>query len=306
MAVALALLVGATMFSQPSITTFAHDMPCAFSMEFDDSMPSQVKNLLPLLTKYKFPATFYLNPGWPHYQANKDVWERQILASGHEIGDHTMHHRDTVGADQAASEIGDAAKILHRVVGHRAMMPFAIPGGVKWDIPREDFERILRENDLFLPGREDFYQDGHGDILKQAKRALEGNTWHRLGFHGVGGEWLSTSLENITTMLDFLDKNRGKIWIAPTGVIWKYQREREAVSSVAIDAKGQISWSIDKAKMPNPELYDVPLTVRLSVYSEWKQASVTIDGQKSLVPVKDGTLLFDFLPTAKSVRVAKG
>jgi peptidoglycan/xylan/chitin deacetylase (PgdA/CDA1 family) len=58
---------------EPLITPFAHGKPAAFSMEFDDSMGTHVKNLLPLLAKYRFPATFYVNPGTERYAAHREV-----------------------------------------------------------------------------------------------------------------------------------------------------------------------------------------------------------------------------------------
>ena len=64
------------MTSQPTVTPFAHDQSCAFSMEFDDSMTSQVKNLLPLLKQYRYPVTFFINPGRPQYHAVREVWEK--------------------------------------------------------------------------------------------------------------------------------------------------------------------------------------------------------------------------------------
>ncbi|MBS1727502.1 MAG: polysaccharide deacetylase family protein [Armatimonadetes bacterium] len=296
----LGLALMSPMVETPTITPFAHGKSCAFSMEFDDSMGSQVQNLLPLLAQYRFPATFYVNPGEERYRQHQEVWEKKVLAAGNELGDHTMHHRDTVGAEQGASEIGDAAKILHKLVGHDALMPFAIPGGVKWEIPKADFDRILAENRLFLPGREAFYQDGQGDITKWAKMALDSSSWHHLGFHGVGGEWLSTSVANMKTLLEFLDQHRDKMWVAPTGVVWKYQREREAF--LGLDAKGKPRF--DHEKLVPFDGYDVPLTMHYPVPAGWKKAKVIIDGGSPMtLEVTDGAVHFDFLPRASSIRV---
>ena len=297
------LLLGSGLMSVAAITPFAHGKPAAFSMEFDDSMISQVKNALPLLTKYKFNATFYVNPGVGHYAANRTVWEKDVPLSGHELGDHTMHHRDTVGAAAASSEIGDAATILHKVLGKPSLIPFAVPGGVKWDIPPADFQRILTSNNLIFVPREGFYQDGQGDILRLPQLALKTSSWHRLGFHGVGGDWLSTSVENLISLLSFLDAHRSDIWVAPTGTVWKYQREREAVSSVTF-ADGVLKVAFDRAKLAPFELYDVPLTVRVPFAGS--KAVVTVDGKKSSVPVVDGVAEFEFSPQAKSIRVSKG
>src|SRR4051812_5633390 len=115
MPIVATMLLGLTTMSSfgPAVVTpFAGGKKAAFSLEFDDSMVSQVKNVLPLLAKYKFPATFYINPGRNDYQA--DVWEKQVPAAGHELADHTLHHGDTVGAEQGEQEIGSVAKIIEK------------------------------------------------------------------------------------------------------------------------------------------------------------------------------------------------
>lgn len=301
----ISLILG-SMMAMPSVTPFYRGLPCAFSMEFDDSMTSQVKNLLPLLAKYNFTATFYVNPDTDRYKVNKTVWEKDVLAAGHELGNHTMRHKDTVGAIAAESEIGDAATILHKIIGRPSLIPFAVPGGVKWDIPATDFNRILTAHNLIFPPREDFYQDGHGDILRLPRLALESSSWHRLGFHGVGGEWLSTSVENITTLLQFLDANRAKMWVAPTGVVWKYQREREAFVGFTT-SREVMKPQFDQAKLAPFELYDVPLSFRVPIDAGWKKAVVTVDGHRATtVAVVDGMVEFEATPQAKSVRVEKG
>lgn len=300
------LLLGMSVLS-PVVTPFAFGKKAAFSLEFDDSMVSQVKNALPLLAQYRFPATFYINPGRNDYSA--EVWEKQVPAAGHELADHTMHHQDTVGAEQAAKEIGDCAKVIERVHGGPVLTVFGTPGGVKWEIPPYEFRRILRENRLVYPGRMDFYQDGQGDITRFPKLALEKGVWRQLGFHGVGGQWLSTSVGNLADVLRYLDLHRDEIWVAPTGTVWKYQRERAALQEIAVAADGdgyRLTPRFDRAKLEPFELYDAPLTVRADVPAEWQRAKVSTGRNWFVVPVVGGKAMFQMVPQADSVRIAKG
>ncbi|CAN5674396.1 hypothetical protein BH11ARM2_BH11ARM2_01270 [soil metagenome] len=289
----------------PLVTPFAYGRKAAFSMEFDDSMDSHVKNVLPLLAQYRFPATFYINPGRTNYRP--EIWEKAVPAAGHELGDHTMHHGDTVGAEQGAKEIGDAAKVIERALGHPVLTPFGTPGGVKWEIPEVDFQRILKENRLFFPGRQDFYMDDQGDILRFPKLALEKGIWRQLGFHGVGGEWLSTSVAHLTTLLQFLDAHRNEIWVAPTGTIWKYQQEREAVTGIDStrekDGSVRLTLRFDKAKLAPFELFDVPLTVRTPVSGDWKKVWVVIDGHRKQMATNDGRVDLQVSPQVKSIQL---
>ncbi|RYG23489.1 hypothetical protein EON82_13855 [bacterium] len=299
------LLFGMSILS-PTVTPFAFGKKAAFSLEFDDSMVSQVKNVLPLLAQYRFPATFYINPGRNDYV--KEVWEKQVPAAGHELADHTMHHRDTIGAEQAASEIGECAKLIERVHGRPVLTVFGRPGGVRWEIPEADFQRILKENRLVYPGRMDFYQDGQGDITRFPRLALEKGVWRQLGFHGVGGQWLSTSVANLSEVLRFLDSHRDEMWVAPTGTVWKYLREREALQEIAVAAEGdgfRLTPRFDRAKLAPFELYDAPLTVRVELPADWTRAKVTMGGGWFVVPVIGGTAMFQMLPPADSVVIRK-
>src|SRR5690606_4809981 len=127
------------------------------------------KNALPLLAKYGFKATFYINPGRTNF--NPETW-RTAYDEGHELGNHTMRHTDTVGAEALANEVGEASKAIQEITGTPIFGPFAVPGGVKWEVSETDFSRVLAANNQFFPGRKDFYQDGEGDILRFPKAAL--------------------------------------------------------------------------------------------------------------------------------------
>ena len=292
--------------AEPVITQFAQGKPCAFSLEYDDSMTSQVQNLIPLLQQYRFHATFFINPGRPQYQAARDVWEKQVPRAGHELANHTMHHADTIGADQASTEIGSVAKIIERIVGHPILTPFGTPGGVKWEVSESDLGRILKENNLFLPGRQDFYEDGQGDITRFPRMALETKSWRRLGFHGVGGEWLSTSVDNMSILFKFLDSNKERMWIAPTGTVWKYAREREALVKIDVKPDGTIVPVFNRADLVPFHLYTVPLTMQVQTPPMWRKVTVTVDGKKIPVVLKGHTAQFEFLPQTKSIVVRKG
>ena len=307
MPLASTLILAIASMSSPVVTPFAHGKSCAFSMEFDDSITTQVKNLFPLLLKYKFPVTFYLNPGRSQYKQNQEFWEKIVPLAGHELADHTWNHGDTVGAEKASEEIGSVAKLLEKIAGHPKLTVFGTPGGVKWEIPEADFRRILKENNLIFPGRQDFYQDGQGDITRFPKRALDEKVWRQLGFHGIGGEWLSTSLDNITTLFEYVHANRDKMWIAPTGTVYKYVHERAALTSIETAKNGALIPHFDKSKLGPFELYDEPLTMRAPVAVGWKKAIVTIDGKRLMpVSVKGGGIEFEFTPQAKLIQIKKG
>ncbi len=61
----------------------------ALSLSFDDARPSQIEHGLPLLERLGVPATFFVLPHAVGEQL--DSW-REVVAHGHEIGNHTTSH----------------------------------------------------------------------------------------------------------------------------------------------------------------------------------------------------------------------
>ncbi len=125
---------------------------------------------------------------------------------------------------------------------------------------------------------------GNGRAVVLAEEALKERTWHQVGFHGVGGEWISTSEEHFLELVDYLAANRDKIWTGTTGDLFRYTQERDAVTAVRVtDAsetgfKAAIECDETKVKAydaPFVELYDEPLTVRVSVPDSWSRFTVT-------------------------------
>jgi peptidoglycan/xylan/chitin deacetylase (PgdA/CDA1 family) len=93
--------------------------PALVSLTFDDGLRCQFDRALPILDQHGFPATFFLvaddnpthNDGYPHPQWRRTDWnERDIqffnsmIERGHEIGAHSVHHRDPFLDDDPKGE----------------------------------------------------------------------------------------------------------------------------------------------------------------------------------------------------------
>lgn len=61
----------------------------AISISFDDSRQSNIDHGIPLLDKYGVKATFYVHPNV--VKESLPAW-KQVVANGHEIGNHTLLH----------------------------------------------------------------------------------------------------------------------------------------------------------------------------------------------------------------------
>ncbi|MBN2371155.1 MAG: polysaccharide deacetylase family protein [Vicinamibacteria bacterium] len=274
-------------YGAPQVMSFKDGKRAAFSMHFDDSMESQVENALPLLNARGFVGTFFVNPGSERYGRYRQVWEVECIAHGHELADHTMIHGDVLSYAQADHEIGECARIIRGVYdGAPRLLPYITPGGVRWDVSDAQLRELLDKHELFLAER------SHGccpsshfaDITIPVLDAINRGAWTQLGFHGIGGEWLSTDVADLVGLLDYLDANRNVVWIATTSDAYKYQQEREAVRVVSLadatDAGFSVEIACDESRVntfgrPFADLYDQPLTLRVSVPAHWTSYVVT-------------------------------
>ncbi|MCD1623644.1 polysaccharide deacetylase family protein [Citromicrobium bathyomarinum] len=118
----LALLVGLNSLSKAPCLQLVGDLTCRVetddkivALTFDDGpTPRGVAAVLPILDRYDARATFFLigEDLKRHPQA-----ARQILAAGHELGNHTYSHQRNVGRSRAfyREELGKTRQLLRAV-----------------------------------------------------------------------------------------------------------------------------------------------------------------------------------------------
>jgi peptidoglycan/xylan/chitin deacetylase (PgdA/CDA1 family) len=98
------------------IANWKDDKAAAFSLNFDDSMPSHVDNAIPILKERGLTGTFFVNPGKSRHQDNEGFWQN-LLSEGQEMAPHTMNHDGASSYDEAVDEIGESAKYVWDVYG---------------------------------------------------------------------------------------------------------------------------------------------------------------------------------------------
>lgn len=101
------------------------------SLTFDDGWESTYRNGLPLLDRYGFKGTFYLNPSSVDTRNFMSVAQlKSLQRDGHELASHGYDHIDmtTVNSKRLASEIQGAYDYLRQTFG-RASQDFAVPYG---------------------------------------------------------------------------------------------------------------------------------------------------------------------------------
>ena len=297
-------------FGTPKVLLFAGGAEAAVSLQFDDSMTTQLANALPLLNARGIRATFFVNTGSWQYQQHQHEWEVDVPKAGHELGNHTSHHTGAKTVEEVTKEIGDCSDQLAKVFGPKPrLVSFAIPGGVPWAFTQAQLEPIFRKYNLVLAEHRNFFDEQKVDPVSFVQQAIDNHTATNVAMHGTGGEWLSTSLPNLTRLLDFMVAHRPALWIAPTIEVYKYVQERDALETPAISIQGDgkitVELQCDATKLstnglPVSVLYDQPLTVELRVPTSWKAFRVK-QGDRSvkyLVQNENGepSARFDVLP----------
>ena len=227
----------------------------ALSLTFDDGLSSQLNIAIPLLDKYGFKGTFYLNP------RDREMLRRwrEVSERGHEIGNHTLTHPcscnfsgDPHGRCLENMTLEDIRRDI--VEAHRRIRE-AIPNGsrtfaypcyetyVGRGLNRKSYVPIVAE--IFIAARNGFrYPNspeacdlhflwsweiskiGFEKMIGYIVRTFMEGKWAIFTFHGIDEGHLSTSKYDFERLLIFLDKYREKIWIAPLVDVAEYIAEK--------------------------------------------------------------------------------
>ncbi|MDR3697501.1 polysaccharide deacetylase family protein [Mucilaginibacter sp.] len=100
------------------------------------------------------------------------------------------------------------------------------------------------------------------------------DTWLVLVIHGVEGlGYEARPVSLLDTYFQYIKSFNSKLWVATFGDVTKYMREREAATVTAKIVKGEIK--ITLAHSLDKTMYNLPLTLKTYVPSEWKKAIIT-------------------------------
>ncbi len=262
----------------------------AISLRFDDSLASHVDYVIPVLNRYGIKATFMVNPGLERYQMHRDFWERKVPAMGHELGNHTAHHRGARTIREAEREIGEVSELIWRLYPTRSRVTvFAsgggrrcLWGGRQWSDAAPEYKQLVAKYNLI-----DLY-DGHHPATGINSRDSEVSIDKRLHdainthghlpfvFHNIGtptmlermralvdGFEATCRKEQFEQFLDRLSRVRNKVWIAPLTQILKYEHEYRNAKLEMIDS-GEHFYKYRLIAAGDP-MYDQELTVVASV-----------------------------------------
>src|SRR4051812_24183829 len=84
-----------------------------FLLAFDDSAPSQLKNVVPELQRRKIPGTFYLVTGNGLYASLKSKWEEAVKSPYIVPANHTFTHKGVNNAEELEPELAKCNEVLY-------------------------------------------------------------------------------------------------------------------------------------------------------------------------------------------------
>jgi len=216
----------------------------AVCLTYDDGLDGHLDVAAPALERHGFRGTFYVTGNSSSLHSRTEEW-RAMAARGHELGNHTLFHPchgstydwvkpeydlDSYTLERLMSELYTANSLLKAVDGReersfaytctnhtirgvsfieqiRTLFPSARGGG---EMPAS-MDQI---DPHYVPswGVED---PSGEELIAYVKQALERGTLAVIMFHSVGGGYLNVSSEAHEQLLEYLDRQRDTLWVAP-------------------------------------------------------------------------------------------
>lgn len=221
-----------------------HGARAAVSLAYDDALDSQLDVAIPTLDKYGLKGSFYLQLSNPAVERRLADW-RRAAAAGHELGNHSLFHQcarsapghdwvqpqrdlDTTSAAQMQDQVRLGNTMLYAIDGRRERT-YTVPcgdqlaAGVNY-LPglRGSFAAIKVSGAALTPSMAtlDPYAVGvaapqgwsGAQLIAVVEQAARQGTMVNFTFHGVGGDYLSTSAQAHEELVRYLAAHRQLYW----------------------------------------------------------------------------------------------
>ncbi|RYY02034.1 MAG: polysaccharide deacetylase [Gammaproteobacteria bacterium] len=232
----------------------------AVSLSYDDAIDSQLDNAIPALNKYGLKGSFYLKLASPTIQSRLADW-RAAAAQGHELGNHTLFHQcsraltghewvkpeddlDKTTLAQLKNQIMLANTMLYTIDGKNART-FTTPCG-DLNAAGENYLASVKSEFVAIKS-----ESGSGiapsmktldpyainvltpvgytgkQLIDVVKAAAAKGTMVNFTFHGVGGDYLTTSKEAHEELVKYLAEHNDIYWTDTFLNIMKYVKDEQ-------------------------------------------------------------------------------
>jgi peptidoglycan/xylan/chitin deacetylase (PgdA/CDA1 family) len=228
----------------------------AVSLTYDDAVPSQ-REAADELSRAGLRGTFFLTGTASDLRERRAAWQG-LLAAGHELASHTMHHpcdcshawvpRGYTTQDydrpRMAAELDETLELLSGLGASRPYT-FAYPcGETAIGAARESYVDLVAERFLAARGVESRLADPWRDplslipavdgarpgeeLIARVDDAIARGGWLVLLFHGVGSDHMAVERAAHTTLLQHLTRRHDVVWTERFGTVAARVREQRA------------------------------------------------------------------------------
>ena len=238
-----------------------HGERAAVSLAYDDAIDSQLDNAIPALDRAGLKGSFYLTLSNPSLVKRLDEW-RAAAAHGHELGNHTLFHQcsaraaghdwvtsendlDTTGAARMVSQVKLANAMLHAIDG-RSARTFTVPCGDRMAQGVDYVELVKPEFVAIKSGAGGVVADmdaldpyavgviapegaSGAQLIALVQQAGRAGTMINITFHGIGGDYITTSKVAHEELLAWLAAHRDLYWTDTFIDIMQYVKARQAL-----------------------------------------------------------------------------
>ncbi|MEJ1236595.1 polysaccharide deacetylase family protein [Chryseolinea sp. T2] len=232
---------------------------------------------------------------WPEIKA--------FAANGHEFGSHTISHPRLAVLDEnnMLYELEKCKEELLNQLGPESTFSAECPFGTENErvmdyalkvhpaLRNRMPEPFLVELNRFTshtPGeykkQKEYIQWQRGPLKRHTVEEMKSyvdtllrydNVWLVLTFHGIDGVgWEAKPHQEHKAYFSYIKQKEDKLWVATFGEVTKYMRERMSGSAKVEKLKDKISINLTHTLDKNQ--YNVPLTLKTYVNSDWKKAQV--------------------------------
>lgn len=257
-----------------AVTKYRAAKKAALAITFDDGLESVIAKGVPILDRYGFKATMYINParvGSPNHGSWQE-WQ-ELQERGYEIGSHSLKHLhlgQMTNVTMLRHEIGVASARILANLG-RAPRTFAFPfaslSGVALDTVHA---RGMISRDEFN-GRTDSRRVNYNQanwsleaVKADIDTAIAKNVWIIWVLHGIDEGYMPIAEDFFQEVIDYLASRQTDLEIDTFEHIARYQETvaRSMLYSTNESSRGMTFVVAQEDQLPQPT--PAPLTVALS------------------------------------------
>jgi oligosaccharide reducing-end xylanase len=305
------------------VATWYQFKTAAVSYTFDDNTSKQIPVAIPMFDLYNFKVTLNTVTSW---SPNWDELKKASM-NGHEVASHTISHPvlNTLSITDQEKELQESQSAINTNITNTKCLTIAYPNCVLGDLPTIQKYYIagrICSGTIIPPKPSDFYRLSSiiAGTQGSVKTALDFNTkvasakaskgWCVFLIHGIDddGGWSPVQSTELGTHLKFMNDNTNDYWVETFGNVVKYIRERNALSLVETAVTSD-SLKLTASDNLDHEIYNVPVTVRRLLPTDWPNAHVyagdkLITSVLSTVGIKK-YIVFDVVPGQNELFLSK-